>query len=106
MAEGKAILYEDLPDEIAVKLLSSETLERLKDLEFKGYNVRIPGYVCIPVKFSKTPAKRKEQVQELKKLGYSKVKPEDIEKYRLSGSEREFYKIPIKKLLEIHKVTI
>lgn len=105
--KSTTILYEEIPYEDGVKMLRNETVERLNHcgFGFSGYNIRIPGFVAIPVKFSKIPAKRKEQLKELEQLGYKKASAEMVEKYRLS-SEKPNYMISIKALVDIHNVTI
>lgn len=101
------ILYEELPYEEGVKMLRDETLERLNHCEFSfsGYNVKIPGFVVIPVKLSQIPAERKREVKELEQLGYKKVDEKMVEQYRLNA-EKPNYMIPIVKLMEVHNVTI
>lgn len=106
--ERENILFEDLPYEVSTKMLSEETLERLNrnrtGFDFKGYNVKIPGYICLPVKISKNVDKRRSQHQELISFGYRKLSQELAIEYKLGYDGKEIYIISIKKLMEIHNI--
>lgn len=106
--ERENILFEDLSYELSTKMLAEETLERLNcnrtGFDFKGYNVKIPGYICLPVKISKNVDKRRNQHKELLALGYKKLSQELASEYKLAYDGKEIYIISIEKLMEIHNI--
>lgn len=102
------ILFEELTYEVSTKMLAMETLERLNlshtGFDFKGYNVKIPGYICLPVKHSSNPEIKKSQKEELLVLGYEKLDTRLVEEYQLNSEGKDIYVISVEKLLDIHNV--
>lgn len=102
------ILFEELPYEVSTKMLATETLERLNPnntgFDFKGYNVKIPGYICLPVKHSDNPKIKENQKRELLALGYKKLDASLVEEYKLDREGKDIYVISVEKLLDIHNV--
>lgn len=118
-----SIMFEEIPFEARTKMLSDETLQRLNcnatKFDFSGYHVTVPGFVCIPVKFSKDEEKKAQQIAELKALGYQKLEQKMLDTYHLSfsgktasgygpmhKSAKEIYAISVAYLMKVHGIEL
>ena len=94
------------PKEI-IRILGRETIERLNkcesEFDFTYYRMEIPGYVAIPVKLSNDKHKRRQQDDELKKMGYKPVSEELTAKYLPFYKDMEIYAIDLLELYKIHR---